>query len=248
MGTVGRLAGKVVLLSGGTRGMGEAMARGIVAHGGQVVFGGRDRAAGEAIAAELDGQGIYVPLDVRQESDWAQAVETAQARFGKLTGLVNNAGFGKSGRIEAVGMADIDQIIGVNQIGVLLGMKHAIPAMRGHGAGSIVNIGSAASLRAHAGVAIYSGAKAAVVGMSLSAAAELAPHGIRVNVVHPGYFATRLLDESSRGAGREMGSKRTPLGRVAEPQEIVGTVVHLLSDESGFVTGAQITVDGGLTM
>ncbi len=243
-----RLSGKVILLSGGTRGMGEAMVRGIVAHGGQVVFGGRDRAAGEAIAADLGGQGVYVPLDVRQESDWVRAVETAATRFGRLSGLVNNAGFGKSRRIEAVEMADIEEIIGINQIGVLLGMKHAVPALRDNGAGSIVNIGSAASLRAHAGVAVYSGAKAAVVGMSLSAAAELAPQGLRVNVVHPGYFDTRLLDESSRGMGRTIGVERTPLGRVAEPQEIVGTIVYLLSDESGFVTGAQITVDGGLTM
>ena len=228
--------------------MGEAAVRGIVAAGGQVVFGGRDREAGEAIAADLGGNGIYVSLDVRQEDDWARAVETATTRFGSLTGLVNNAGFAHSRRIEAITLAEIEQIIGVNQIGVLLGMKHAVPAMRAAGAGSIINIGSAASVRAHAGLAIYSGAKAAVVGMSLAVAAELAPKGIRVNVVHPGFFATRLLDESSRGTGRTAGVERTPLGRVAEPEEIVGTIVYLLSDESGFVTGAEIKVDGGLTM
>lgn len=243
-----RLAGAVVILSGGTRGMGEAMVRGIVAQGGKVVFGGRDSAAGAAIEAGLGGHALYTPLDVRREEDWSRAVTLATQRFGAITGLVNTAGFSLSRPIEAIGMAEIDEVIGINQIGVLLGMKHVVPALRAGGAGSIVNIGSAAGLRAHAGLAIYGGAKAAVVGMSLAVAAELAPLGIRVNVVHPGFFATRLLDEASRGAGRAIGRERTPMGRVAQPEEIVGTIIYLLSEDSRFVTGTQIAVDGGLTM
>jgi 3alpha(or 20beta)-hydroxysteroid dehydrogenase len=243
-----RLTGTVAIISGGTRGMGEAMVRGIIAQGGQVAFGGRDEEAGQRIVADLGDNALYSRLDVAQPDDWRVIVDLAEQRFGKVTALVNSAGLGISGSIIDVDRASFEAMVAVNQLGLLLGMQTVIPAMRRAGAGSIVNIGSAAARRAHASVVAYSGTKAAVVGMSLSAAAELAQYGIRVNVVHPGYFDTRLLDESSRGMGRTMGAKRTPLGRVAQPDEIVGAITMLISDESRFITGAQLTVDGGLTM
>ena len=243
-----RLAGKVVIVTGGTRGMGEALVRGIVAQGGEVVFGGRDAVAGSAIQDSVGAGARYVVHDVARTADWERVVGIALERFGKVTGLVNNAGLAIGARIERATDEQIAAMIGVNQLGVLHGMRRVAAPMRATGGGSIVNVGSAASLRAHAGVAAYAGTKAAVVGMSLAAAAEFAPDNIRVNVVHPGYFDTRLLSEASRGQGAIHGVGRTPLGRVARPDEIVGPVTFLLSDESSFVTGAQLTVDGGLTM
>jgi 3alpha(or 20beta)-hydroxysteroid dehydrogenase len=243
-----RLAGKVVIVTGGTRGMGEAEVRGIVSEGGSVCFGGRDEAAGRAIEADLDGHALYVRQDVANEAYWQHIVSATLERFGTITGLVNNAGLVIREQITDLTTDNIHRMIGVNQLGALLGIKHVSEPMRQNGGGAIVNIGSAVALRAHAGVIAYSATKAAVVGLSLAAAAELAPINIRVNVVHPGFFATRLLDEASRGAGRVLGKERTPLKRVAEPEEIVGPITFLLSDESSFVTGAQLTVDGGLTM
>lgn len=243
-----RLSGKVVIVTGGTRGMGEAQVRGIVAEGGRVVFGGRDEAAGQAIAAELGGQALFVRQDVAVEDDWKRIVAAAVERFGGIDGLVNNAGLALTGSLARLDLDDVHRMIGVNQISVMLGLKHVMKPMRDRGGGSVIHVGSATALRAHAGTVAYAGTKAAVVGMSLSAAAELAPMRIRVNVLHPGFFDTRLLEESSRGHGRALGVERTPLGRIAQPREIVGASVFLLSDESAFVTGAQLTVDGGLTL
>ena len=244
----GRLAGKVVIITGGTRGMGEAEVRGVVAEGGKVVFGGRDEEAGAAIAADLGGNGVYLRQDVTSEEDWKRVVQTTLDRFGQVNGLVNNAGLSMGHKLQNITLEQIHAVTGVNQIGVMLGMREVIAPMRAAGGGSIVNIGSPAGTRAMPNLAAYSATKAAVVGMSRSAAAELAAEHIRVNVVHPGYFATRLLDEASRGHGRTMGAELTPMKRVAEPQEIVGAIVYLLSDEASFVTGAELAVDGGLTM
>lgn len=242
-----RLAGKVVIVTGGTRGMGEAMTRGIVRQGGQVVFGGRDEIAGNAIEADLGGNGYYVRQDVSSRDDWQRVIETALTRFGKITGLVNNAGQAHSAPLRNITDEDFQQQIAVNQTGVMLGMQYVNGPMREHGSGSIINVSSPAGIRAHPALIPYSGAKAAVIGMSLAAAGELAARNIRVNVIVPGFFATRLLDESSGGQGRAMGAERCPMKRVAEPEEIVGPVVFLLSDEASYVTGATLTVDGGLT-
>lgn len=242
-----RLQGKVVIVSGGTRGMGEADVRGIVAHGGRVVFGGRDEEAGRTIERDLDGQGLYVPLDVTQAADWGSIVGAALDRFGTVTGLVNNAGFSVSAPLRETTDEQWAKVVAVNQTGVFLGMRAVVDAMLAAGGGSIVNIASPAGTRAHPGLVAYSAAKAAVIGMTRSAAGELASRNIRVNALVPGFFATRLLDEASRGTGREKGAKIAPMRRVAEPEEIVGATVFLLSDESGYVTGAEITVDGGLT-
>ncbi|QKR98393.1 SDR family oxidoreductase [Sphingomonas sp. CL5.1] len=247
-GSSDRLRGKTVIVTGGTRGIGEAIARGIATAGGQVALCGRDAKAGERIAEEIGAASRYLPLDVGAASGWDGIVPLVERQLGPVTGLVNNAGLGISGNLSRMTDDDVMRMIAVNQLGVWHGMRAAGAAMRANGGGSIVNIGSAAATRAHPGIVAYAGTKAAVVGMSLAAAAELAPHRIRVNVIHPGYFGTRLLDESSRGHGRTMGATATPLGRVAEPEEIVGAAVFLLSDESGFVTGTQIAVDGGLTM
>jgi len=244
----GRLDGKVVLLSGGTRGMGEAQVRAMVAEGAKVVFGGRDEAAGAAIAAELAGRAIFTRLDVTQAEDWRAMVALAVDRFGRIDGLVNNAGVGVTHALTDISDDDWAEVIAVNQTGVFLGMREGARAMLATGTpGSIVNVASPAGTKAHANLVAYSAAKAAVIGMSRAAAKELAPRGIRVNVFIPGFFATRLLTETTSSAALDRGALLTPLGRVAQPAESAGAMIYLLSDESGFVTGTQIVADGGYT-
>jgi 3alpha(or 20beta)-hydroxysteroid dehydrogenase len=243
----GRLSGKIVLLSGGTRGMGEAQVRGMVREGAEVVFGGRDRAAGTAIAESLGGKAHFVPLDVTRSADWKAATDFTLAKFGRIDGLVNNAGVGATRPLVDIDDAEWADIIAVNQNGVFFGMREGARAMLRSGGGSIVNVASPAGTKAHANLVAYSAAKAAVIGMSRAAAKELAPQGIRVNVFIPGFFATRLLVETTSSAALDRGAQLTPLGRVAQPEESVGAMIYLLSDESGFVTGTQIVADGGYT-
>lgn len=243
----GRLDGKVIILSGGTRGMGEAQVRGMVAEGASVLFGGRDREAGETIQRECGDKAIFVPLDVTKNEDWKSIVGQAMDRFGRIDGLVNNAGFGVSHRLTDISDEEWDHVIAVNQTGVFRGMREVIGPMLASGGGSIVNVASPAGVKAHVNLFAYSAAKAAVIGMSRSAAKEFAAQGIRVNVFIPGYFATRLLMESSKGQGLERAAKLAPIGRAAQPVESVGAIVYLLSDESSYVTGTQITADGGYT-
>jgi len=243
----GRLENKVVLLSGGTRGMGEAQVRMMAAEGAQVIFGGRDGGAGSAIEAALGGRATYVRLDVTKSDDWKAAVAHAMDRFGRIDGLVNNAGFGVTRPLAEISDEEWADVIAVNQTGVFLGMREVVGPMLASGGGSIVNVASPAGVKAHGNLVAYSAAKAAVIGMSRAAAKELAGQGIRVNVFIPGYFATRLLMESSKGQGLERGAQVTPMGRVGQPEESAGAIVYLLSDESSFVTGTQITADGGYT-
>lgn len=243
----GRLRGKVIIVTGGTRGIGEAVVRGIVREGGQVVFGGRDESAGKAIMAELGEATCYVRQDVTVRADWAKIVDTALDRFGRITGLVNNAGQLRVAELAKLSDQDFAYHVAVNQTAVLLGMQYVEEPMRRHGSGSIVNIGTPAGSRAVAGLVAYAATKAAIFGMSLSAMAELAPHNIRVNVIVPGMFDTRLLAESSDGRGRERAALKAPMKRIGEPVEMVGPVVFLLSDEASYVTGAVLSVDGGAT-
>ncbi|WP_422060331.1 SDR family NAD(P)-dependent oxidoreductase [Sphingopyxis sp.] len=176
----GRLSGKTILLSGGTRGMGEAQVRAMVAEGAQVVFGGRDEAAGAAIEAELAGRATFARLDVTQATDWKAVVALAVDRFGQIDGLVNNAGVGVTHALTDIRDADWSEVIAVNQTGVFLGMREGARAMLEAGTpGSIVNVASPAGTKAHANLVAYSAAKAAVIGMSRAAAKELAPQGIR---------------------------------------------------------------------
>jgi 3alpha(or 20beta)-hydroxysteroid dehydrogenase len=244
----GRLSGKIIILSGGTRGMGEAQVRGMVREGATVVFGGRDRDAGAAIAASLGGGAHFVPLDVTSAGDWDAAIGFALERFGRIDGVVNNAGVGATRPLVDIDDAEWAEVIAVNQTGVFLGMRAGARAMLASGTrGSIVNVASPAGTKAHTNLVAYSAAKAAVIGMSRAAAKELAPQGIRVNVFIPGFFATRLLVETTSSAALDRGAQLTPLGRVAQPEESVGAMIYLLSDESGFVTGTQIVADGGYT-
>ncbi|WP_408587942.1 SDR family NAD(P)-dependent oxidoreductase [Novosphingobium sp.] len=243
-----RFEGAVTIVTGATRGMGEAIVRALVAEGGRVVFTGRDRGAGAALEAQLAGAAEFVCQDVGVEEDWRAVVSHTLARMGCIDGLVNNAGLMGKNPIEGTTPQQIADLIATNQTSILLGMKYVVGPMRAGGGGSIVNIGSVAALRGMAGISAYSGAKAAVAAMTRAAAIELAPDRIRVNVVHPGPFATRMLSDSMGSEGEEYAKAAVPMGRVGQPREMAGPVLFLLSDESSYITGAELSVDGGLNL
>lgn len=245
---MGRMEGKVVIVTGGTRGMGEAEVRGLVAEGAKVVFGGRDENAGNRIAGELGGNAVYVQMDVSQETDWERVVTTAVERFGGVHGLVNNAGVQAASPIAKIRQEDIDRLYRINQLGPILGIKHVVGPMRAAGGGSIVNIGSPAGVKGLPMLTAYAATKAALHGITRSVAVELAPENIRVNIVIPGFFDTQILAETTGGQGPELAKRYVPMKRIAQPDEMVGTIVYLLSDDSRYVTGTEIRVDGAYTI
>ncbi|NEB75584.1 SDR family oxidoreductase [Streptomyces sp. SID14478] len=223
--------------------MGAEHARGLVAEGARVVIGDVLETAGEELAAELgDKHCLYVPLDVTDERQWQTAVARAEDAFGPLTGLVNNAGIVHTGPIETLDEADYRRVIDVDQVGVFLGMKAALPSLRRAGGGSIVNISSVAGIIAFPGILGYVAAKWAVRGMTKAAAQEFAPHGIRVNSVHPGVIETDMTSASAQSGQAVL---HQPIARAGRPQEITGMVLYLLSDESSFATGSEFVIDGG---
>ncbi|MCE2390397.1 MAG: glucose 1-dehydrogenase [Proteobacteria bacterium] len=245
---MGRLEGKVALISGGARGQGETEARLFVAEGARVVLGDVRDEAGEKVAAELGDKAVYLHLDVTQESHWQAAVQRASDEFGRLDVLVNNAGIFMQDRLEDMSADDYMRVVRVNQLGVFLGMKSAAPAMRASGGGSIVNISSNAGLEGISHVIAYVSSKWAVRGMTKTAAIELAPAGIRVNSVHPGAVATpMILGDAVQGTDADEVISTAPLKRMAEPLEIAKLVLFLASDESSYSTGSEFVADGGMT-
>lgn len=243
---MGRLTGKVALISGGARGQGEAEARLFCAEGASVVIGDVLDEQGRKVAAEIGETACYVHLDVTREDDWARTVAEARARFGRLDILINNAGIVRTGYLENHSLADYLAVVNVNQVGVFLGMREVVGALREAGGGSIVNISSNAGLEGVEGVIGYAASKWAVRGMTKSAALELGQYGIRVNSVHPGGVDTPML------GGQELGHMLAtnpfagqPIPRIAQPEEIARLVLFLASDESSYSTGSEFTADGG---
>ena len=251
---MGRLDGKVALISGGARGQGAAEARMFASEGACVVFGDildDDGRMVEAEIRELGGQATYIHLDVTSEADWAAAVNRAVSEYGKLDVLVNNAGIVLGRTIEEMTVEEWDRLFDVNAKGVFLGTKASLGAMRDAGGGSIVNISSTAGLVGNDyNLAGYSSTKGAVRLFTKSTAIQHARDGIRCNSVHPGPIDTPMLVESRRGRGAltdEQQRQRTPLGRIGRPEDIAFAVIYLASDESSFVTGSEVVVDGGRT-
>jgi 3alpha(or 20beta)-hydroxysteroid dehydrogenase len=246
---MGRLDGKVALISGAARGMGKSHVRHFIAEGARVVFGDVLDDYGQAVAAKLDPEACrYLHLDVTSEADWSRAVALATATFGRLDVLVNNAGVLAWATIEQMPAAEFRRVLEVNAVGCWLGMKSVIEPMKAAGGGSIVNISSTEGFTGAAGLSAYSASKFAIRGMTRSAAEELGPLGIRVNSVHPGGIVTRMLlstasDDPDRGADY-LG--KLPLRRFGEPAEVSRLVAFLASDESSYCTGAEFVADGGL--
>jgi 3alpha(or 20beta)-hydroxysteroid dehydrogenase len=247
---MGRLDGKVALITGGARGMGKSHVRHFVAEGAQVVFGDVLDHWGEGVAAKLgEASCRYTHHDVTSEEDWAAAVALTVETFGKLDVLVNNAGILTFAPIADMSLADFRRVLEVNAVGCWLGMKAVIDPMTKAGGGSIVNISSIEGFTGAEGLSAYSASKFAIRGMTKVAARELARFGIRVNSVHPGGVLTRMIIESAGARDPEQGEaflRAMPLGRFAEPVEISRLVAYLASDDSSYSTGSEFVADGGL--
>ncbi|MGW0247955.1 glucose 1-dehydrogenase [Nocardia goodfellowii] len=238
---MGRLTGKVALISGGARGMGAAHARALVAEDARVVLGDILDDEGAALAKELGDNAAYVPLDVREKQPWVDAVAEAVQRFGALNVLVNNAGIVNGNLLVDFELSEWQRIIDINLTGTFLGMQAAVPAMIEAGGGSIVNISSVEGMRGSPGLHGYTATKFAVRGLTKSTALELAQYNIRVNSVHPGLITTPMTE------GIPADFLQIPLKRAADPAEVSNLVTYLASDESSYSTGAEFVIDGGLT-
>ena len=247
-----RLAGKVALISGGSRGMGAVEAALFAKEGAKVVVGDVLEEDGRGLVAKITGEGgdaVFVRLDVTREVDWEGAVSEAVDRYGKLDVLVNNAGVGGMSTIEETTVADWDRVMDINAKGVFLGTRYAIPEMREAGGGSIVNISSQLGLVGmNESSPQYQASKGAVRLFTKSAAIQYASEGIRVNSVHPGPIVTPMTEERrSDPAVRQLMVSRIPLGRYGESEDVAYGVLYLASDEASFVTGSELVIDGGWT-
>jgi 3alpha(or 20beta)-hydroxysteroid dehydrogenase len=246
------LDGKVVIVSGAAHGIGAAEARAICEAGGKVVVGDildeEGHATVDVLNETFEGRPArYFRLDVRSPEQWHRAVALAETEFGRLTGLVNNAGVPARSRIDDATEEEWARTIDVDLKGSWLGMKSAIPAIRRAGSGgAIVNTSSHYGMVASGRAATYHTAKGAVAMLTKAAAAEYGREGIRVNSIHPGLTATARI-ASLPGEWRQALLEQVPLRRIADPAEVAATVVFLLSDYSSYMTGASLVVDGGLT-
>jgi len=246
-----RLKGKVALISGGARGQGAAEARLFAGEGARIVIGDVLDDLCKRTADEINSKSgrkavAAIHLDVTRAADWRTAVDTCTREFGGLDVLVNNAGIANVKGIEETSEEEWDSVVNINQKGVWLGMKAAIPAMRRRGGGSIINISSIYGIIGSAGSAAYHGTKGAVRLLTKSAAVQYAPDKIRVNSVHPGVILTPMVDVVPRSELQPL-IDMAPMKRGAQPEEVGWCVVFLASDEASFVTGAELVVDGGYT-
>ena len=247
-----RLQGKVAIITGGARGQGAAEARMFAREGAKVVFGDILDDDGRQVEAEIaaaGGEAVYVRLDVTDEDAWREAVGTAVSRFGKVDILVNNAGIASWNAGDDATVEEWDRIMEINAKGVFLGTKAVIPAMRAAGGGSIINISSISGMvgqtNIHPG---YNASKGAVRILTKSTAVQHAAEGIRCNSIHPGPVKTPMTERGwSDPVWLQAMRRRTPLGRYADPDEIAYGVLFLASDESSFMTGSEVVIDGGVT-
>ncbi|MGP3534192.1 SDR family NAD(P)-dependent oxidoreductase [Microbacterium sp. RD1] len=242
-----RLAGKVAIITGGGRGMGAATARLFAEEGASVVVTDVDDGLGGALADALGPHATYVHHDVAVEADWAALIERVEAEHGHIDVLVNNAGISRENSVDDFSADHFDLMVGVNQLGVMLGMRAVAAPMRRAGGGSIVNIASAAGVRGEPELLAYTGTKFAVRGMTQVAASELAQDDIRVNVINPGVIDTPMHQQNS-AERQEWLVERIPLKRFGRPEEIARTALFLASDDASYITGADISVDGGILL
>jgi NAD(P)-dependent dehydrogenase (short-subunit alcohol dehydrogenase family) len=250
----GRLAGKVAIVTGGASGIGRATCRLFGREGARVAVADVDERGGRAVADEIvreGGRATFHRLDVAAEEAWGAAIEEVLREHGRLDILVNNAGRGdRPARAvaEHVTLADWDLTMAVNATGMMLGTKHAIPAMRRTGGGAIVNVVSVYAMVGSRAATAYHASKGAARALTRSTAVQYAPEGIRINAVFPGFVETAMTAESHAQPGvREERTALTPLGRLGEPEDIAPGILYLASDEARFAAGTELVIDGGMT-
>lgn len=251
---MGKLDGRVALVTGGASGIGAATVRLFAAEGARVVIADMQDDKGQELARELGADGAFAHVNVTLETEVEAAVETAVARWGRLDCLFNNAGFGGAlGPIESTSVEEYDMTFDVLLKGVFLGIKHAAPVMKRQRSGSILSTASVAGVEAGVGPHLYSVAKAGVIHLTKSVALELGEYGIRVNCICPGAIVTPLAvgrpapTEKQVEGLRRGAADMHALGRVGEPEEIARAALWLASDDASFVTGQALAVDGGIT-
>lgn len=241
-----RFTGKTALITGGASGIGKAAALRLASEGANVVIGDIQQDAGDAVVKEITdagGNASFVNLNVTDEDQWNVAVKHAVDTFGGLNILVNNAGIGDTLPIEDTPLADWDKVIAVTQTSAFLGMKAASAELQKSGNGSVVNISSMYGIVGGLGGPSYAAAKGAVRILTKNTALGWAKKGVRANSVHPGYINTPILGETDR----QYLIDTTPMGRLGEPDEVANVIAFLASDESSFMTGSEVVVDGGYT-
>ncbi len=244
---MGRLENKIAIVTGGAQGQGEEIVRQFVAEGARVVLADISDELGTAIVAELGDAAIFVHHDVSDPQSWVDVVALTAERFGPVNVLVNNAGILRFGDIDKMSIEEAQLIWDVNQKGCFLGMQAVIPTMKKNGGGSIVNASSVEGLGGMGSVVAYCGSKWAIRGMTKAASHEVARRNIRVNSVHPGMINTPMTQAHGGDAAMEFGASKVPMRRVGVPADVAPTYVFLASDESSYITGAEIAIDGGAT-
>jgi cyclopentanol dehydrogenase len=246
---MGRLDGKVAVITGAARGQGETEARLFAREGARVVLTDVLVELGQQVATSICASGneaMFLQLDVSNSDEWQEVVRHTVQTYGRLDMLVNNAGIAQRGGLESTSIEDWDRVMDINVRGVFLGMKYAIPAMLQSGGGSVINVSSTSGIVGFPGGTAYHAAKGGVRLLTKVTAAEYARRGIRVNSIHPGIIETPMTDNMAPER-LQLLLDRTPMGRKGTPMEIAYGVLFLASDESSFMTGAELVIDGGMT-
>ena len=249
---MGRIQGKVAIITGGARGQGEATARLFASEGAQVVLTDLLEREGEAVASDIGDAALFVAHDVTREQDWQRVAAAAVERFGRLDILINNAGIMQRTPVVDCSVDEFRGVLDVNLVGPFLGMKTCAPVMHRTGGGAIVNISSIQGIVGRAGTPGYTASKFGLRGLTKTAALELGALGVRVNSVHPGGVDTPLIQDAMPGVELtpemlDAGHANLPIPRCGRPDDIAPTSLFLASDEAAYVTGAELVVDGGMT-
>lgn len=244
---MGRLDGKVVVITGGAGGMGSKHAEVFIKEGAKVVIADLGSSNGVKLAQDLGEDALFVELDITDEVSWEKLVKETEDKFGPISVLINNAGIANGTPLETTSVADFKRMIDINLTGTFIGIKKVVPSMKKTVNGSIINISSGLGLIGAKGNTAYVASKFGITGLTKAVAADLAEYNIRVNSVHPGAIKTPLVELESNRELVEQTKASVPLKRIAEPEEISNLVLFLASDESSYSTASSFIADGGAT-